>query len=208
MPSEKGFHFPNPGEVGTDFQRFVFQALSSEDPRLVSFAGLGKDGAIDLSSTSNECRHVVECKYIGEDGLDTARKRWAITRDHLRENLAKFCEGRLTERQYLPWTTTSPAIDRYTFCVSCSLGVQGAKDTLQREIQQFFSSFSQPQLAHLRSIDVVVKDAGDWKTACSGDPLLNFRWFPESVEIQGFLPLTQKTPARGFRQYLTEDSLP
>ena len=73
MPSEKGFHFPNPGEVGSEFQRFVLQALSSEDPQLVSFAGLGKDGAIDLSSTSHECRHVVECKYIGEDGLDTAR---------------------------------------------------------------------------------------------------------------------------------------
>ena len=208
VPSEKRFHFPNPGEVGSDFQRFVFQALSSEDPRLVSFAGLGKDGAIDLSSTSNECRHVVECKYIGEDGLKTARERWAITREHLRENLSKFCEGRLTEKQYLPWTTTSPGIDRYTFCVSCSLGVQGAKDTLEGEIGEFFLSISQPQLAHLRAIKVVVRDAGDWEAACSRDPLLKFRWFPESAAIQGFLPLTQRVPARGFRRYLTEDDLP
>jgi hypothetical protein len=175
---------------------------------LVSFAGLGKDGAIDLSSTSNQRRHVVECKYIGEDGLDTARKRWAITRDHLRDNLTKFCEGRLTEKQYLPWTTISPRIDRYTFCVSSSLGIQEVKDKLEREIREFFLSLSQPQLAHLQSIQVVVRDAGDWDAACIRDPLLKFRWFPETAAIQGFLPLTQKTPPRGFRQYLTEDSLP
>ena len=208
MLSEKGFDFPNPGEVGDDFQRFVLQALSSEDASLVSFAGFGKDGAIDLSSTSKELRHVVECKHIGEDGLDTARKRWATTREHLRENLTKFCEDRLTEKQYLPWTTTSPGIARYTFCVSSSLGIQNTKDTLQREISEFFSSFSQPQLGHLRSIAVIVKDASDWEAACSRDPLLRFRWFPETLAIQGFLPLTQKTPARGFRQYLTENSLP
>jgi hypothetical protein len=175
---------------------------------LVSFVGLGKDGAIDLSSTSNQCRHVVECKYIGENGLDTARKRWAITRENLRENLTKFCEGRLTEKQYLPWTTISPRIDRYTFCVSSSLGIQEVKDRLEREIREFFSSLSQPQLAHLQSIQVVVRDAGDWDAACIRDPLLKFRWFPETAAIQGFLPLTQKTPPRGFRQYLTEDSLP
>jgi hypothetical protein len=175
MASENRFHFPNPGEVGGHFQRFVLQALASEDPGLVSFVGLGKDGAIDLSSTSNQCRHVVECKYIGEDGLDTARKRWVITRDHLREHLTKFCEGRLTEKQYLPWTTISPRIERYSFCVSSLLGIQQAKDTLEREIREFFLSFSQPQLAHLQSIQVVVKDAGDWATACVRDPLLKFR---------------------------------
>jgi len=209
MSADWQFRFPDPGQVGDDFQRFVFQALCLEDPRLVSFAACGKDGAIDLSSTLGECRHVVECKYIGEDGLRTAQARWATTREHLRKNLADFCHGRLREKQYLPWTTTHPRIDRYTFCVSCSLGNQANKDAFQREIAEFFSSISGPlQLAHLRSIQVVVKDAGDWHNACDRDHFLKFRWFPETLEIQGFLPLVPKIPARGFRQYLSEDKLP
>jgi hypothetical protein len=139
MNGREQFKFPNPGEVGEEFQRFVFQALRLTDPRLVSFAGVGKDGAIDLSSTLGECRHVVECKYIGEDGLAAAKQRWAKTKNHLKDNLAKFCEGNLSEKQYLPWTTTIPRIERYTFCVSSSLGNQNAKDQLRNEINQFFS---------------------------------------------------------------------
>ena len=208
MSGSGSFQFPNPGEVGDDFQRFVFQVLSLEDSGLVSFAGIGKDGAIDLASTSNECRNVDECKFIGEEGLQTAQKRWAVTREHLRTNLDKFCEGKLKEKQYLPWTLNSPMIQKYTFCVSSSLGPQSAKDILQKEIKNFFSTISiRQQLAHLHSLEVAVKDATDWTAAIEKDPLLKFRWFPAALEFQGFLPLTRRAKSQGFRQYLSGDRL-
>ena len=207
MSAEGTFRFPQLPNVGDRFQSFVLQVLSESEPDLISFVGVGKDGAIDLSATTGDRRHVVECKHIGEDGLTAARARWAVTRDHLRDHLDKFCKGQLKEKQYLPWTRTNPRIERYTFCVSSSLGNQESRDALANEIRGFFAGFAQPELAHLHAIQVRVMDASDWAAACSRDRLLKLRWFPQSPAFQGFLPLVSREVHKRFHQYLTEDRL-
>lgn len=70
----------------------------------------------------NGSRLVVECKYVGKDGLKEAQGRWREVAGKLRKHLARPEEEGLHEAQYGPWYRTDPAITDYVFCVSSLLG--------------------------------------------------------------------------------------
>jgi Holliday junction resolvase-like predicted endonuclease len=60
------------GNVGDLFQSFVFELLRKSDyPKLHKFQTAGKDGGIDLIQQLNNERTVVECKYIGDNSIET-----------------------------------------------------------------------------------------------------------------------------------------
>ena len=97
-------------EIGELFQTFVWKALSSASPgllssigleaALLSFVGIGKDGAIDLSATTGDVRLVIESKYIGDGEPATVFSRWSKTARNLERNLSGPSSG---EAQYGPW---------------------------------------------------------------------------------------------------------
>jgi hypothetical protein len=205
----------NPGfqneTIGNAFQEFAHELLRSEYPGLHFFEGGGKDGCIDLIQDLPETpqtRLVVECKHIGEDGLDAARRRWrGEVASNLRNHLAR-AEG-ATERQYAPWYRKTPAISRYVFCISSLLSNPAQHDLLRDEIAGFFAELAttHAHLAHLANVAVTILDWSDLSDRLRDQPPLLFRWFKLTRHF-GLATLDEIPDYSTFRSYLFSDKLP
>jgi hypothetical protein len=201
--------FTAEAEIGALFQQFAWEVLLRDFPDLRNFAGSGRDGAIDQSATYGNLRTVIECKFLGEDGLPRALKAWREVAAHLSENLADPAGPPPGQSQYGPWYSREPGIHEYWFCVSSNLGVQGNQDSLRSEIAAFFRDLarSRAHLAHLGDLDVAVLDWGAFETRLQNRRTLAFRWFPGAL-LAGFAPLDDVRPAGRFRVYLSPEKLP
>jgi hypothetical protein len=194
-------------DLGEAFQQFAYELLLFDYPDLHFFQARGIDGAIDLAQTKDGPRCVVECKYVGTDGLAEAQKRWREVADKLRRNLAA-AEGP-AEKQYEPWYRTDSPVSEYVFCVSSEFKYLGQEDKLQREIAGFFADLStrHAHLAHLSSLSVTVLDWNDLKARLRKHPHLLLRWFKLTRDY-GLKTLDETIDRTTFRSYLYSDKLP
>ena len=201
--------FTAEADIGALFQQFAWEVFLRDFPDPRNFAGSGRDGAIDQSATHGNLRAVIECKFLGEDGLPRAQKAWREVAAHLSDNLADPAGPPSGQPQYGPWYRREPGIHQYWFCVSSSLGVQENQDTLRKEIAAFFRELARiwPHLAHLGDLDVAVFDWGAFETRLQNRRTLAFRWFPRAL-LAGLTPLDDFRPAGGFRVYLSPEKLP
>ncbi len=196
-------------DLGEAFQSFAYELLLFDYPDLHFFQGRGKDGAIDLAPTKVGPRPVVECKYIGADGLAKARGRWLEVARNLGAQLAEPEEAAQHEAQYGPWYESSPPISEYLFCISSELGNLEQADALRGEIAAFFGEMSgrHAHLAHLARLPVTVLDWNDLKTRLRARPHLLFRWF-KLTRHYGLATLDEVRDYTTFRSYLLGDKLP
>jgi hypothetical protein len=201
--------FSAEADIGTLFQQFAWEVFLRDFPDLRNFAGSGRDGAIDQSATQGNLRTVIECKFLGEDGLPRALKAWREVAAHLSKNLADPAGPPSGQPQYGPWYRREPGIHEYWFCVSSSLGVQENQDTLRKEIAAFFRELARtwPHLAHLGDLDVAVFDWGAFETRLQNRRTLAFRWFRGAL-LAGFTSLDDFRPAGRFLVYLSPEKLP
>jgi hypothetical protein len=201
--------FTAEADIGALFQQFAWEVFLRDLPDLRNFSGSGRDGAIDQSATHGNLRTVIECKFLGEDGLPRALKAWREVAAYLSDNLADSAGPPPGQPQYRPWYCREPGIREYWFCVSSNLGVQGNQDTLRSEIAAFFQELARslPHLAHLGDLDVTIFDWGAFETRLQNRPTLAFRWFPSAL-LAGFAPLDDFRPAGRFRAYLSPEKLP
>ena len=201
--------FTAEADIGALFQQFAWEVFLRDFSDLRNFAGSGRDGAIDQSATHGDLRTVIECKFLGEDGLPRALQAWREVAAHLSKNLADPAGPPSGQPQYGPWYRREPGIHQYWFCVSSSLGVQENHDTLRREIAAFFQELarSRPHLAHLGDLDVAILDWAAFETRLRNRRTLAFRWFPRAL-LAGFAPLDDFRPAGRFHVYLSPEKLP
>lgn len=197
-----------PGNPGDAFQVFAHELLSEDYPGLHFFPGGGKDGGIDLAQSAGGRRAVVECKYVGADGLQEARRRWLEVAGHLSQHLSAPGGPTAGQAQYAPWYRTDPPIREYVFCVSSELGNLRQADELKEEIERFFEGLSAaPHLAHLSGLSVRVLDWNDLRAALLRRPHLLFRWF-KLTRHYGLVTLDEVPDYTTFRSYLFGDRLP
>jgi hypothetical protein len=195
------------GNLGDAFQKFAQELLVFDYPGLHPFQTGGPDGGIDLEQTTEGSRLVVECKYIGTDGVNAALARWREVAVNLSKNLAK-ADGPLAT-QYQPWYETRPAITEYVFCVSSELKYLGQEDRLRKEIEGFFAELSarHTHLAHLANIAITILDWNDLTARLRSRPLVLFRWF-KLLRDYGLATLDEAADRSTFRSYLYGDKLP
>jgi hypothetical protein len=194
-------------DLGEAFQKFAYEMLLFDYPDLHFFQGRGIDGAIDLARTKDGPRCVVECKYVGKDGLEETQRRWREVADKLRRNLSA-AEGP-AKKQYEPWYGTDSPVSEYVFCVSSEFKYLGQEDRLQQEIADFFSELStrHTHLSHLSKLSVTVLDWNDLKARLRKHPHLLFHWF-KLTRHYGLATLDEVTDYATFRSYLFSDKLP
>lgn len=198
-----------PQSIGDAFQTFVYELLQQDYPGLHPFPAGGKDGGIDLVESRDGWRTVVECKYVGADGLQAARQRWLEVAGHLAEHLSDAAGPTRGQAQYGPWYRTNPPIGEYVFCVSSVLGNLEQSDKLREEITNFFGEMAarHAHLAHLSALPVTVLDWNDLQTRLRKHPHLLFRWF-RLARHYGLGTLDEAPDYRTFRSYLFSDKLP
>jgi len=196
-------------DIGDAFQAFAYEVLRTDYPDLHLFPGRGKDGAIDLSQTEGQTRTVVECKFIGTDGLAQAQRRWRDVARRLATHLADPEGPTKRQAQYGPWYRTDPRITEFVFCISSVLKNQEQRDQLGQEIDLFFTNLSREHehLAHLGELSVQVLDWSDLCDRLHRQPHILFRWFPVA-RPQGLVPLAESADRGTFRSYLTSEKLP
>ncbi|MGB9485471.1 MAG: hypothetical protein WCD04_05070, partial [Terriglobia bacterium] len=196
-------------DIGSSFQNFVHGLLEPEFPGLVRFPAGGKDGCIDLVQDLAGDRLVIECKHIGNGGFAEARKRWREVADKLETHLADPKGPRKGQAQYRPWYRTDLPIQRFRFCISCSIVNTDQRDQLNRDIRQTFSGLvsRHSHLAHLANLSTTLLDWGDLETRLRKNPHLLFRWFPATRPF-GLVPLDESAEAGTLRSYLSSAKLP
>ncbi|OLE53805.1 MAG: hypothetical protein AUG51_10975 [Acidobacteria bacterium 13_1_20CM_3_53_8] len=200
---------PATENAGDLFQTFVYEVLLEDYEGLHLFPGGGKDGGIDLIQTVEEPRLVVECKYIGNGGLDEARQRWRGVAGNLSKHIVHPDGPTKGESQYKPWYRNIPGISRYIFCVSCVLSNQAGFESLQHEIEGFFHHLGEEHehLKHLRDLSVTILDWSElWGLLQRRPRNLLLKWFPEE-RIPGLVKLAAATEHTSFRSYLNNDKL-
>jgi len=196
-------------EIGTLFQQFVLEVFLARYPDLLSFAGMGRDGGIDLSQTRDNARTIIECKAIGEDGIQQSQQRWRKVARHLQTNLQEPAGPPSGQPQYGPWYRREVPIREYIFCSSSKLGGQENLDRLRKEISDFFDELANKHahLNHLRGLEVSVLDWNHFESQLLNHRRVAFRWFPGSL-LSGFSLLDDFRLSTGFRSYLDNDRLP
>jgi len=196
-------------DLGEAFQRFVHELLTPEYPDLHLFPSTGKDGAIDLSQTSQTSRTAIETKHLSKKALVYAQRTWRDVAKKLREHLADPSGPTMGQAQYRPWYRTDPPIQEYLFCISSTLANQEQKDKLREEICNLFAQLSSEyqHLAHLGTLAVQVIDWNDCCSRLRQQPHVAFRWFP-AIRPHGIVPLDDVPYEGTFRSYLTSSKLP
>ena len=196
-------------DVGSSFQNFVHELLEPEFPGLVRFPAGGKDGCIDLVQDLPSDRLVIECKHIGDGGFAEARKRWREVADKLETHLADPNGPTRGQAQYRPWYRTDLPIQRFRFCISCSIVNTDLRDQLTCEIRETFSALASrhSHLSHLANLSTNLLDWGDLETRLRNNPCLLFRWFPATRPF-GLVPLDEIVEAGTLRSYLSSAKLP
>jgi hypothetical protein len=195
------------GNSGDLFQTFVYELLKKSDyPKLHRFQTAGKDGGIDLIQQLNGERTVIECKYIGDNDIDEAKKRWKTVKNHLETQLATQPPK---EKQYKPWLKSDTPITTYLFCVSSNISNQNGFDEFEKDITDCFKNLavSHPHLKHLENINVEIIDWSKLLQKLDKNLPLKFKWFPLAEKF-GFIPIQNKSSEVSFRTFLEEESLP
>ena len=100
--------FTAEADIGALFQQFAWEVFLRDFSDLRNFAGSGRDGAIDQSATHGDLRTVIECKFLGEDGLPRALQAWREVAAHLSKNLADPAGPPSGQPQYGPWYRREP----------------------------------------------------------------------------------------------------
>ncbi|MCP4663969.1 MAG: hypothetical protein GY856_51960, partial [bacterium] len=190
------------------FEELVHDVLAPEYPEIERFGSKGKDGAIDLSAPLDDGRAVFECKLISEDGRAPARKRWCEVAGHLEDHLRDPGGPTPGQIQYRPWYRTSPAIRRYTFCISSFLQNLDQRDELRRDIQAVFRRLAEEHahLAHLAELEVAILDWRDLSERLEKRPHLAYQWFPRLFP-RGLSSLDSASRRDTFRAYLSSEKL-
>ena len=196
-------------DIGGSFQNFVHELLEPEFAGLVRFPSGGKDGCIDLVQDLPGDRLVIECKYIGDGGFAEVQRRWRDVADKLETHLADPEGPTKGQAQYRPWYRTDLPIQRFRFCVSCSIVNTDQRDQLNRDIRQTFSGLASrhSHLGHLANLSTDFLDWGDLETRLRKNPHLLFRWFPATRPF-GMVPLDESVEAGTLRSYLSSAKLP
>ncbi|MBU1982958.1 hypothetical protein KJ815_00965, partial [bacterium] len=197
--------------IGITFQDFVVDILKKDYPGLVGFLGAGKDGAIDALQTCADDRTVVECKYVGDDGVESAQASWRKVAKHLRQNLADPAGPPSGQAQYNPWYRQDKPIVEHIFAISAALSNARQLDDLNDEIKGTFNTLvaQHGHLSHLKDIRVRVVDWNQLADMLCRSDLkhLIFKWFknscPPGIEILG-----EAYFAGTFRSYLSDSKLP
>ena len=191
------------------FQVLVSELLKPAYPDLYVFPCGGKDGGIDGIQDGQSSRVVLECKVVGQDELQTARSRWKEVRTRLEKHLADPSGPTKGQSQYGPWYRSDRPIAEYIFAVSCDLSNLNARDTLEKEIGDFFRGLvgQHAHLAHLRTLTVEVLDWNQLQQRLETSPHLVFRWFPKTRPL-GLLPLDEAVFQGTLRSYLDSANLP
>ena len=194
--------------VGDAFQAFGHEVLLREYPELHLFPTGGKDGAIDLSQTSDDSRVACECKYVGTDDLAAVRAEWRSVAKRLEEHLADPTGPTRGQSQYGPWYRKAPAIEKFIFCTSAQLKNQQQTDELRDEIAAFFQTLTKrfSHLSHLIALKPMVLDWSALVQRAAVQPHLVFRWFPKT-RPKGFVPLDEPTREVSFSAYLRSENL-
>ena len=188
-------------DKGGAFAQFVGEMFADAGDGLSNFLAPGKDGAIDLYDATSA--GVWECKFVGSDGIDDARARWAEVATHLRDNLLPGAP-KPGQAQYAPWYNAGQPIAHYRFCTSARLANLAQCQALEREISAHFAMLAQRAgLEHLAGIDVEVWTWDRIEPALSRRPQLRLRWFNTGWPI-GVRELSRvlQHPHSGFAAYL------
>jgi hypothetical protein len=190
-------------DPGSGFQDFAFQLLRRSRPSLRRYPAAGKDGGIDLIEGLAGGRGAFECKYIGADGIATARARWNEVADKLTTHLPEKSQS-----QYAPWWDTESPILEYTFCVSSVLPNESNVEALEKEIGGVLTTLANAHshLRHLRDVRVRVMHWPDLLTELEDAPDLVFRWFPKTRPL-GLVPLSRPGPRSLFSSFLDSANL-
>jgi len=191
------------------FQVLVSELLKPDYPDLYVFPCGGKDGGIDGIQDGQSSRVVLECKVVGEDKIETARSRWKEVRARLEKHLTDPSGPTKGQSQYGPWYRSDRPIEEYIFAVSCALSNLSARDTLEKEIGDFFRGLAgqHAHLAHLRTLTVKVLDWDRLQHRLEASPHLVFRWFHKTRPL-GLLPLDEAVFQGTLRSYLDSANLP
>ena len=194
--------------VGDAFQVFVHEVLRGEFTQLHLFPTGGKDGAIDLSETTDGSRVVCECKHVGADDLSAVQAEWRSIARRLDEHLADPNGPTRGQSQYSPWYRKAPAMERFFFCTSAHVKNQANADTLKDEIAAYFQGLSRrfPHLSHLAGLKIQVLDWSDLTARITEQPHIIFRWFPKA-RPNGFVPLEEPAHDASFSAYLRSENL-
>ena len=196
-------------DVGSSFQNLAHELLEPEFPGLARFPAGGKDGCIDLVQDLPGNRLVIECKHIGGGGFAEAHRRWCDVAAKLKLHLADPEGPTKGQSQYRPWYRTDLPIQRFRFCISCSIVNTDQRDELNRDIRQTFSGLASrhSHLAHLANLSTNLVDWGELETRLRNNPYLLFRWFPATRPF-GLVPLDEIVEAGTLRSYLSSAKLP
>jgi hypothetical protein len=191
-------------DLGDTFQRFAYELLAYKFGHLKYWPTRGRDGGIDLIHSDRGKRVFIECKYIGEDGLASARARWLKTKTNLATNLVQR-----RQRQYRPWWSLRHPVREYVFCVSSVLKNLGQADELHDEITSFFHQLASrhDHLNHLATLSVSVLDWHDLEGLLRHHPHKVFRWF-ERTRPLSLTPIDEEPKGGTFRSYLQHTRLP
>jgi hypothetical protein len=194
--------------VGDAFQAFGHEVLLREYPELHLFPTEGKDGAIDLSQTSDNTRMACECKHVGSDNLAAVQAEWRSVAKRLEEHLADPNGPTRGQSQYGPWYRKVPAIEKFIFCTSAQLKNQQQTDELRDEIAAFFQTLTKrfSHLSHLTALKSTVFDWSALAQRAATQPHLVFRWFPQT-RPKGFVPLDEPIHEVSFSAYLRSENL-
>ena len=195
-------------DVGDSFQAFLCEVVrKTQAPNVQCFPAAGRDGGIDASVVAAGARTVYEFKFIGEDRLLPAQRRWREIATRLEANISN--PSGPAQSQYAPRFRLAPAVTRYEFWISSQLANQNQRDVLGNEIRAFFLRIAaeHPHLEHLSRIEVVVHDWSHITACLDQDPGVLFRWFP-AARPDGLVPLGETFEGHPFRDYLYSAKLP
>ncbi len=195
----------DPGDL---FQRVAHELLRSEYPGLHLYATGGKDGGIDSIQVAMGRRVVVESKYVGTRGLQSAMPRWREVEKHLSTHLAAPNGPTTGQSQYAPWYEVETPITEYVFCLSSELEHEGARSKLADNIRTMFRLLAErhQHLQHLKAIAVRVLDGSDFASRLNDAPHLLFSFFPRACP-RGFAPLEEQVAPATFRAYLDGNTM-
>ncbi len=196
------------GDIGEALQMVAFELLKPDYANLERLPARGKDGGIDLHEDRPGERAVVQCKVIGEPGLEAVLKSWKLFAETLERNVRDPKGPPAGQGQYQPWYRTDLPIREFVWCVSSPLNNVNQRDQAQQAIVRFFDQLAAKyaHLSHLAGMDVKVLDWHRLRERLESRPQVALRWFP-ALRQHNLKPLEKVSDTGTFRSYLNSDRL-